>query len=146
MIALAADEIVMDVDAVLGPVDPVIGDTWHHYPAASVLAALEIKNPNRDDSTLIMGDVAGKAIKQTMEQVFEMIKDKMDTESAEKLAARLTTGTWTHDFAITPRVARRFGLNVTTEMPAKVYELMDLYSQPAQRRSSVEYLPAPHKR
>ena len=41
LLALAADEIVMDPNAVLGPVDPQIGD----MPAASILQVLEIKGP-----------------------------------------------------------------------------------------------------
>ncbi|MDP1808409.1 MAG: ATP-dependent Clp protease proteolytic subunit, partial [Actinomycetota bacterium] len=46
LIALAADEIVMDDDAVLGPVDPVIaGSAWTSYPAVSIRAALKTDNP-----------------------------------------------------------------------------------------------------
>jgi ClpP class serine protease len=39
LIALAADEIVMDENAVLGPIDPQLGE----YPAASVLKVLDQK-------------------------------------------------------------------------------------------------------
>jgi ClpP class serine protease len=41
LIALAADEIVMDPNAVLGPVDPQIGD----MRAASILRVVELKKP-----------------------------------------------------------------------------------------------------
>src|SRR5437879_9107012 len=44
LIALAADEIVMDPNAVLGPVDPQVGQS----PAASILSVLQRKTPNRD--------------------------------------------------------------------------------------------------
>ncbi len=61
LIALAADEIVMDPNAVLGPVDPQLGDT----AAASVLKVVEEKDVNKiDDRTLILADVARKALKQ----------------------------------------------------------------------------------
>src|SRR5574341_1999136 len=54
LLAMAADEIVMDDNAVLGPVDPQLGD----QPAASILHALEQKDINRiDDRTLILADV-----------------------------------------------------------------------------------------
>ena len=43
-IALAADEIVMDPNAVLGPVDPQLGE----YPAASILKAVSQKDKKRD--------------------------------------------------------------------------------------------------
>ena len=65
LVALAADEILMDPDAVLGPVDPQLGNPLRGaWPAASILAALEQPNPNRDDETLILGDIARKAIAQ----------------------------------------------------------------------------------
>src|SRR3954451_1904898 len=58
LIALAADEIVMDPNAVLGPVDPQLGD----MPAASIVQAVQIKGPQRvSDDTLILADIAQKA-------------------------------------------------------------------------------------
>src|SRR5213594_4070052 len=66
LIALAADEVLMDENAVLGPVDPQLGE----YPAASILAAAQIPNESRDDRTLILADVAGKAIRQVERMVF----------------------------------------------------------------------------
>jgi hypothetical protein len=43
------------------------------------------------------------------------------------------------------REARELGLPVSTEMPTEVYEIMQLYRQTAQRRPSVEYIPAPYR-
>src|SRR3981189_27316 len=61
LLALAADEIVMSDYAVLGPVDPQLGQ----QPAASVLTVLETKKPEDiDDETLILADVSRKAIVQ----------------------------------------------------------------------------------
>ncbi len=45
LIALAANEIVMDANAVLGPIDPQLGD----FPAASVLTVLEKKPIDKID-------------------------------------------------------------------------------------------------
>ncbi len=144
LVAMAADEIIMDHDAVLGPVDPQIGDPLRgSYPAASVLAALKQKNPNRDDTTLVLGNIAEKAITQMTETVFLLLKDKMNETEAKKVSALLTTGKWTHDYAISPEQAIEFGLNVKTGLPVEIYELMDLYPQP-QKRPSVEYIPTPH--
>src|SRR5437870_6279551 len=64
LIALSGDEIVMDPNAVLGPVDPQLGNQQAAYPAASIIRALAQPNPNRDDQTLILGDVAEKALRQ----------------------------------------------------------------------------------
>ncbi len=146
LIALAADEIVMDPNAVLGPVDPQLGDTQHgYYPAASILAALDQPNPNREDSTLILGDVARKAIRQVHQTVHELVRDKMSAERAVAFARQMSEGHWTHDYPITVEEAKRLGLPIDEEMPTEIYELMQLYPQPAQRRPTVEFIPAPYR-
>src|SRR5438552_10220960 len=58
LIALAASEIIMDPNAVLGPVDPQIAG----MPASSIVNLLQIKKPNQiSDEMLILVDVAAKA-------------------------------------------------------------------------------------
>ena len=141
MIALAADEIVMDCNAVLGPVDPQLGQ----YPAASILAAVNRKKINRlDDNTLILADVAAKAMKQVREFVTQILLDKMTPEAAQKLALTLTDGRWTHDYPITCDKIAEMGLPLNRELPEEIYELMELYPQPVQRRPSVQYIPLPY--
>ncbi|MEP0806886.1 MAG: ATP-dependent Clp protease proteolytic subunit [Chloroflexota bacterium] len=143
LIALAADEIIMDENAVLGPVDPQLGQ----HPAASILKVLERKPiAEIDDDTLIMADIAEKAIRQVRRTVSQLLQDKLPPEKADQLAATLSTGTWTHDYPITVTEARELGLPVSTEMPAEIYQIMALYPQTAQRRPSVEYIPAPRTR
>ncbi|MFA0747304.1 SDH family Clp fold serine proteinase [Fervidibacter sp.] len=141
LIALAADEIVMDENAVLGPLDPQIGNC----PAVSLLKLLERKDINHiDDQTLIMADIAEKAINQVRRTIIDLLKDNMPLEKAESIAVALTEGRWTHDYPITVEEARALGLPVSTDMPEEVYELMSLYPQPIQRRPSVQYVPLPY--
>jgi len=145
LVALAADEILMDRDAVLGPVDPQLGGLPRGFwPAVSILAALEAENPNRDDQTLIMGDMARKAIDQVHDTVYELLLEAHGADSAESLATLLSHGRWTHDFPIRFDYAAEIGLPVSAQMPEAVYELMALYSQRGQRRPSVEYVPVPY--
>lgn len=140
LIALAADEIVMDENAVLGPLDPQLGQK----PAASVLKILEQKPIEKiSDETLILADLAKKAINQIKSLIIDLLKDKMDMNKAEQLAETLATGKWTHDYPITVEQAKELGLNVNTEMPEEVYQLMALYPQSTQARPSVEYIPIP---
>lgn len=141
MIALAADEIVMDENAVLGPVDPQVGQA----PAASILSVLEQKNVNEiDDQTLILADVARKAMDQVRATLTRILGDRMPADRASDLAQVLSSGQWTHDYPITVDEARQLGLTVSTEMPEEVYKLMSLYPQTSQRRPSVEYIPMPY--
>ncbi|RLC97811.1 MAG: hypothetical protein DRI77_06475 [Chloroflexi bacterium] len=141
LLALAADEIVMDENAVLGPVDPQLGE----YPAASIIKAVEQKDVNEvDDKTLILADVARKAIAQVQTRAQAILAEHIPAEQAETLARTLTEGRWTHDYPITVEEARELGLLVSTEMPEVVYKLMTLYRQPGQRRPSVQYIPVPY--
>jgi ClpP class serine protease len=143
LVALAADEIVMAPNAVLGPVDPQLGQ----HPAVSILSVLERKEmKDIEDQTLILADIARKALVQVQVLVRDLLLEHMTQEKAEALAVSLSTGTWTHDYAITAEEAKRLGLPVTTEMPRDVYELMRLYPQPTRTRPSVEYVPVPYRR
>jgi ClpP class serine protease len=141
LIALAADEIVMDENAVLGPVDPQVGQ----HPAASILAVLEQKSIDQvSDETLIMADMARKAQRQVKDTVRSILKERVNAEIAENLAEILTSGRWTHDYPIPVEEARQLGLPVSTEVPAEVYQLMSLFPQSGAGRPSVEYIPLPY--
>jgi ClpP class serine protease len=144
LIALAADEIVMCSHSVLGPIDPQLGQS----PAASLIKVVEAKPIARvDDQTLVMADVARKAIAQVKESASELLQRRLPAEQANALAEKLTTGMWTHDYPIWASTARSLGLSVSTGMPQGVLELMKLYPQPVrtQSGSGVEYLPVPRQ-
>jgi ClpP class serine protease len=138
LIALAAGEIVMDPNAVLGPVDPQIGQ----FPAASIIRAVEMKKPEKvEDQTLILADISQKAINQVASLVAELLKKCMPEEDAQKVAALITTGQFTHDFPITVERAKSVGLCISTDMPKSIYHLMELYPQTGAGRPSVNFVP-----
>ena len=96
LIALAADEIVMDPHAVLGPIDPQIGQ----FPAASILKVLEQKDANEvDDQTLILADISRKALQQALALVKNVLMaNGMDAARAHRWqtnSRRATTRTTT---------------------------------------------------
>src|SRR5258706_7713456 len=87
LISLAANEIVMSEYAVLGPVDPQLGQ----YPGASILKAVERKPiAEVDDQTLIMADQAEKAIVQVRESIQELLADKLSSEKVDELSRLLS--------------------------------------------------------
>ncbi|MBE3565817.1 MAG: ATP-dependent Clp protease proteolytic subunit [Thermogemmatispora sp.] len=142
LIALAADEIVMDENAVLGPVDPQLGN----YPAASILRVVEQKDKNElEDATLIMADIAAKAVTQLKLLVMDILSAKMEEAKAAEITEALTSGQWTHDYPITVDKLEKLGLPVTVGLPREVYQLMELYPQSPQRRPSVWYIPVPYR-
>jgi ClpP class serine protease len=144
LISLAADEIVMCKHSVLGPIDPQIGQS----PAASLLKVVEQKPIAKiDDETLVLADVGRKAITQVRDAAQELLQRRLPAEEAKALAEKLSTGTWTHDYPIWAKVAKELGLQVSTEMPKEVLELMSLYPQPVRSQSGgVEYLPVPRQK
>jgi ClpP class serine protease len=138
LIALAADEIVMSPHAVLGPVDPQLGQ----YPAASLLKVVRQKPVAEvDDQTLILADVAENAVEQLRQAAGELLTRTQSEEKAKELSALMSTGTWTHDYPIGVDEAKRLGLPVSLDMPRDVLQLMSLYPQPTRRQPSVEYVP-----
>jgi ClpP class serine protease len=142
LLALAADEIVMDENAVLGPVDPQIGS----YPAASILSVLERKPIEHvDDNTLILADIAKKAANQVRETVLNILKENVPADKAEELADFFTQGYFTHDYPLSATKLKSLGLPVSFNMPAEVYQLMELCPQAAAQRPSVGYVPMPHR-
>ena len=140
LIALAADEIVMGDHAVLGPVDPQVGE----YPAASLVKLVQTKPiADIDDRTWILADVGRKAMDQLREQLTQLLLEHFPQERAAELAATMSEGRWTHDFPITFEEAQALGLRVSKALLPEMYQLMSLYPQPVKRQPTVEYTPLP---
>jgi len=143
MIALAADSIVMDENAVLGPVDPQVGK----FPAVSILKVLEDKPAKDiDDETMIMADISRKAIRQVKDTIEQIACCQYSDEIAKSLAEKFASGRWTHDYPISIEEAKDLGLKVTDKVPDEIYQLMNLYPQARTRRPSVEFIPIPYEK
>ncbi|GAW35169.1 serine dehydrogenase proteinase [Roseovarius sp. A-2] len=137
LIALAADEIVMGEFSMLGPIDPQIMG----ISAASILAARDAKPVEHvSDLALVLADVSEKATAQVKRGAVEIMTPRMERAKAEALADTLTSGTWTHDYALTPAEATDLGLAVSVGLPQEVLDLMKLYPAPV-KQSAVEFLP-----
>jgi len=144
LIALAADEIKMDPHAVLGPVDPQLGDQQGVYAASSIIRVVETKKTDElDDRTLYFAEESRKAISQMKKLVRTLVSDLHDEEGTEKIVEELVSGKYTHDFPITAEEAcTLLGDCVNRELPLEVYSLMGLYKMETRpRRPSVEFVP-----
>jgi ClpP class serine protease len=144
LIALAADEIWMDPNAVLGPLDPQIAvEQGIHLPAPSIIKVAQLKGKDASERFLVVADIAEKSLREVQDFIVGLVADKMGEEKARKLAEELTSGKWTHDYPITYEIAQQLGLPVKAEVPDEVYELMELYPQAGGTRPGVEYIPYP---
>jgi ClpP class serine protease len=136
LIALAADEIVIDRHTALGPVDPQLGE----YPAASLVEVASMPVQHQDQ-TLILADVARKTLRQVEVVVTELLEREGQSQRARDVARLLSQGTWTHDHPLMAPDLERLGLPVRVGVPAEERALMDLYPQPRGREAGVEYAP-----
>ena len=135
MIALAADEILVDPHAALGPIDPQLGQ----YPAASLVAVAELPGQHQDE-TLILADVSRKALHQVQVFAAELLRKHMEPNQAREVARILSTGLWTHDHPLMPRDLEGLRLPVKVGVPDEERQLLQLYPQP-RGRQGVEYVP-----
>jgi ClpP class serine protease len=148
LLALASDEIVMDANAVLGPVDPQIGTS----PAVSLLKLVEQKSVEKiSDETLILADIAAKSVRQMDNLLQKILRDhvpeiKVKAEDIPRISQELLSGKWTHDHPLTVEDVRALGLPVQVGMPEELYDLMDLYPQTGVQHPNVQYIPLPYKK
>jgi ClpP class serine protease len=136
LIALAADEIVVDRHVALGPVDPQLGQ----YPAAS-LVEVAARPGRHDDETLILADVGRKALRQVEEVATHLLERHFEPKRARELARLLSSGVWTHDHPLMAPELQHLGFPVRIGVPSEERELMRLYPQPRGREAAVEYVP-----
>jgi ClpP class serine protease len=136
LIALAADEIVVDAHSALGPVDPQLGQ----FPAAS-LVEVAARPGRHDDQTLIMADIGRKALRQVEAVATELLERHLDPARARDVAHVLASGVWTHDHPLMAPELEQLGLPVKVGVAAEERTLMRLYPQPRGRETSVEYVP-----
>lgn len=145
LIAFAADKIIMDPHAALGPVDPQLGDAQGSYPATSLLAVVKKKKIDEiDDKTLIYAEEARKALAQIEDLLKKILEGKCDDSTKQELIIEeFVSGKYTHDHPFMAEDASALlGDCVQTDVPEEVYSLMELYRMEAGRsRPGVEYVP-----
>ncbi len=144
LIAFAADKIIMDPHAALGPVDPQLGDMQGSYPATSLIAVVGKKKIDEiDDKTLIYAEEARKAMSQMRNLLKKILEEKCGGEKMESIIEEFVSGKYTHDNPFMAEQAQSLlGECVQTDVPEEVYALMDLYRMEAGRsRPGVEYVP-----
>jgi ClpP class serine protease len=144
MIALAADEVLMDPHAVIGPVDPQLANKDGQFAAASVIKVAREKPIERvSDATLMLADDAKKAQDQMIVFVREIMKGKCGDQNIDKIISELVMGKYTHDYPIFPDMAKELlGDCVKIGIPKSVYELMEFYKMASgAHRPGVEYIP-----
>ncbi|MBI4533135.1 MAG: hypothetical protein HY711_04235 [Candidatus Melainabacteria bacterium] len=138
LIALAANELVMAENAVMGALDAQVGG----YPARSILAVLEAKPVEKiDDKTLLLAEEASKSIRQLSTTAATILSHRMPLDKAKNIAEQLASGSWTPDYPMSIDQLEEIGLPVSRDIPVEIYQLMSLYAQSEHGRPSVDFVP-----
>lgn len=122
LIALAADEILMEPYSVLGPVDPQIGG----WPASVLQKVVRQKGAQfSQDDTIMYSYLAGMAVEQMKKFVLTLLKERLSHRDAGKAADFLISGYVTHDTPINYAAAKELKLPVKLGVPQEVYSFFD---------------------
>lgn len=122
LIALAADEIVMETHSVLGPLDPQIAG----MPAGALVSLLNRKPIEAvQDQTVIQADIARLALQRVRNFVQWLLHGRMLEQQSVRVVDFLTGGYTNHDTPITFEVAKMLGFPVTQGIPSQVYDLFE---------------------
>ena len=120
LIALAADEILLGRESILGPVDPQIKG----YAAGAYLRLMARKPVEAvADETILLAEAAKQSLEQAREFVKWLLEDKLPRKERNALALFLTGGYISHDTPIVLDVVREYGLPVKEGIPPQVDEL-----------------------
>ena len=124
LIALAAQEILMEKGSILGPLDPQIAG----FPSRSLIT-LPGRKPIEtvSDQMVVLSEIAQRSVDQTREFVKWLLEDRLPPKDREAVAVFLTGGYISHDTPIVAEVLRNLGLKVREGVPDEVYELFRTY-------------------
>lgn len=122
LVALAADEILMEPYSVLGPVDPQVGG----WPAGALIHLAE-KKPAESigDQVLILAEIARLSLVSVQRFILWLLAEKLPQQLAAQTAEFLTGGYLSHDTPIMLDSARTLGLPCSPSVPTRVYELFE---------------------
>lgn len=122
LVALSADEVLMEPYSVLGPLDPQIAG----LPSPALVRLVRTKPLHLiQDQTLILAQIAESALAQMCGFICWLLGGCMEQERARRTADFLTQGYLAHSSPITFEKARELGLPVKLGVPDLVYELFE---------------------
>lgn len=142
IISLAADEIVLAPNAVIGPIDaqfPVF-HLRRMVPSKAVIDLVNSKPRSRIHDELVeLGIECKRSQSQDHKSAMELMHGTYSQSTAERVAHTLNDGTLTHGYPVTYSEAKRLGLNVNTNMPPEAVAIVRAYRRNRWGKRSVVF-------
>jgi len=136
IIALAADQIVMAPQAVLGPIDLQF---WH-IPARAIVYLSETKpKPRIHDPLLSLARRARRDVLGHHKDALDLMAGVYSSAAANRIAHKLNDGNLTHGYPVTMAAAARLGLKVSGAMPPEPLEIVRAFRRNRSGKRSVVY-------
>jgi len=142
IISLAADQIVLAPNAVIGPIDaqfPVF-HLRRMVPTKAVLDLVNSKPRSRIHDELVeLGIECKRSQAQDHKSAVELMQGTYSPATAERIAHTLNDGTLTHGYPVTFSTAKGLGLNVSTAMPPEAVAIVRAYRRNRWGKRSVVF-------
>jgi hypothetical protein len=135
IIALAADEIVMSPQAVLGPIDvqtgievPEIGGGVVTAPASAFISLKRQKPKSKIYTSLLAhADYCAEFEKQHHKNMVELMVGTYSRRHANHIVHTLNNGKLSHGYPITFQKAKSLGLKVSDQMPDEPMDIVEYF-------------------
>lgn len=124
MIALAAEKVVMDPTASLGPIDTIYGG----FPTETYRDLLDQKGAMATQDVLVMLAHEAEKYDRYADRIAREIvhpNHKAEGKDPNFLADYLSSGELSHSEAISPGTAEELGMNISRKIPPEIYGLVD---------------------
>lgn len=124
IISLAADEIVMSPDAVLGPIDAQLGGV----PVTAFLSLLRYKPASRIQAdNLAIALEAQANIEAEHNNSVALMLPRYRRSIADRIVRRLNDGALTHGYPVSFAEASQLGLRVSSDMPDEPMDIIEYF-------------------
>jgi ClpP class serine protease len=142
IISLAADEIVLAPNGVLGPIDSQfpVSHLRRMVATRAILDLVDTKpRTHIHDELLELAVMCRRTIVDDHRNALDLMRNTYSPQTAERIAHALNDGIYTHGFPVTYATAKKLGLNVSTSMPPEAMAIMRAFRRNRSGKRSVIY-------
>lgn len=124
MIALGADEIIMDKQASLGPIDPQLGNLFKYYSSRAWNEIIKKKGKKADDDSYAMALIGNQVTKIAREVANDLV-DIKNKKKKRKTVKALVEGMIAHCYQFNYKQLKKLGLKVNIDTMISHHKIIE---------------------